>query len=138
MQEYLSDVSRRFPHLDLPTCLVRSNYCPASQDCSTIEAGLSSFQATINALEAKIFDLEAITTHLRFRLSNYNTYKDFQRSLLSPIRKVPDEILSHIFMLVSNHSTIDIIDYIPGDIWDLQRVCVRWRNIVRSTSSLWT
>ncbi|KAF8979970.1 hypothetical protein BDQ17DRAFT_1214173, partial [Cyathus striatus] len=71
---------------------VRSNYWPTSQDCSTIEASLSSFQATIEALEAEIFDLEAITTHLRFRLSNYNTHKDFQRSLLSPIRKLPDEI----------------------------------------------
>ncbi|KAJ4464217.1 hypothetical protein C8J55DRAFT_404192, partial [Lentinula edodes] len=67
-----------------------------------------------------------------------------QKSLLSPIRKLPSDVLIHIFHLVSEDSIL--FNESPnekasrtfiGAIFSLTWVCSVWRNLALSQPSLW-
>jgi hypothetical protein len=60
----------------------------------------------------------------------------YQSSLLSPIRKLPDELLSEI-MLYSSRRRVDVCSP-RSDAWKLERVCKRWRNVALSVQELWS
>ncbi|KAF9011180.1 hypothetical protein BDQ17DRAFT_1345649 [Cyathus striatus] len=99
---------------DLPLSLVHSEFVP--------EYNISSIQTLISSCGAELCNLQLATTLLQSRISNICA---FQRSLLSPVRRLPDELLGEIF--THGHEAI----------WDLQQVCTRWRRVVRSIPSLW-
>ncbi|KAF8984247.1 hypothetical protein BDQ17DRAFT_1217247, partial [Cyathus striatus] len=68
---------------------------------------------------------------------------DQNMSHLSYIHKLPNEILSDIFSYAFD-GVVDVLEdnewphLIPiGSIWDLQLVCMRWRNIVQGSPLLW-
>ncbi|KAF8979964.1 hypothetical protein BDQ17DRAFT_1168315, partial [Cyathus striatus] len=111
-------------------------YVPTPQERITINTLASSSQVSINTIKATIANLQAVILNLQSRLSNYRAYNGFQCSLLSPIRKLPKEILGHIFSYVSGHCIL-VENPRSGSIWDLQQVCVHWRDTVRETPLLW-
>ncbi|KAF8993253.1 hypothetical protein BDQ17DRAFT_1368602 [Cyathus striatus] len=125
-----------FPYMDPPISLVRSHYVPTAQEHSTIETLVSSSGFAISALESAISDLQSTTSLLQFRLMHYGAYREFHGALLSPIRKLPNELLGHIFAYVCN-DTVDIVTTNTDSIWDLQRVCMRWRDVLKHIQSLW-
>ncbi|KAF8996818.1 hypothetical protein BDQ17DRAFT_904568 [Cyathus striatus] len=72
--------------LPIPTSVVRSYYIPSQNDRSAIEDILFSSAANIRALEAELFNFQS-------RLSNIRNFYDCHRSLLSPMRRLPDDVL---------------------------------------------
>ncbi|KAF5357606.1 hypothetical protein D9758_007432 [Tetrapyrgos nigripes] len=76
-----------------------------------------------------------------------NTFIDSRKSLISPMRTVPSEIITEIFKLVGRSEVTlpgDVIGYkesyfYTGPIW-LAQVCRRWRNTAfsRPLTSLWS
>ncbi|KAF8978178.1 hypothetical protein BDQ17DRAFT_1206760, partial [Cyathus striatus] len=107
---------------------IRSFDFPAPQEQPIIQEIVSSSDSTIRALEAEL-------TIIQSQISKVRACRDIHSSLLAPIRKLPDEILSEIFMHVRGKAINIDEDLVP--IGDLQQVCVRWRSIIRSTPSLW-
>ncbi|KAF8996810.1 hypothetical protein BDQ17DRAFT_1203197, partial [Cyathus striatus] len=107
----------------------RSYYVPNQLDRSAIEDILFASDDAIRALEAELSNFQS-------RLSNIRSFFDFHRSLLSPIRELPDELLREIFGHVISGDAIDIGSH-RNQMWDLLQVCIRWRNVVQDTPPLW-
>ncbi|KAF9255504.1 hypothetical protein L218DRAFT_334140 [Marasmius fiardii PR-910] len=94
------------------------------------EKELEEFQTEINKLNGVILSLENKRDGLRNRMKSY-------RSLLSPIHRLPPEILANVFAYSSRPMEILQFGVIP-DVVLLSMVCVRWREVVLSTPSLWS
>ncbi|KAF9003869.1 hypothetical protein BDQ17DRAFT_1355057 [Cyathus striatus] len=107
----------------IPFSLVRSYYLPNQADTSVIQELVSSSDKDIERLEAE--------------LSHIRKFNAFQRSLLAPIRKLPNEVLGVIFTHTLSGKGIDV-GVRCGSIWDLLRVCVRWRDVLESSSGFWS
>ncbi len=66
------------------------------------------------------------------------------KTLLHPIRSIPDDVLKHIFSFCV-HGVYDILeeDDVPNSLgsrkppWTLSQVCRSWRRVSLSTASLW-
>ncbi|SJL03214.1 uncharacterized protein ARMOST_06562 [Armillaria ostoyae] len=102
-----------------------------------LEAKLSEYDSEISALETTLLLLRNARNDLKHSLLAH-------RSLVSPIRRLPIEILQAIFR---DACDIDIFPYEPtyGDLATtsgtplrLSSVCSHWRSICLSTSELWT
>ncbi|KAK1226907.1 hypothetical protein PQX77_010123 [Marasmius sp. AFHP31] len=90
---------------------------------------LKSYQSEVNRLKARIMVLQHKGKILKEKRAKYT-------SLLSPIRRMPPEVLVEIFERVCSEETIRV-SRSPA-IVVLANVCGRWRQIVLSTSRLWS
>ncbi|KAJ2914140.1 hypothetical protein MD484_g6260, partial [Candolleomyces efflorescens] len=85
------------------------------------------FQLKVDDLTSQISELRSQLTKLEDQLMSY-------RAVLSPIRRMPAEVLGQIFTL----SLPDLLQYgARGRLLDLQLVCKSWRDAARLTHSLW-
>ncbi|KAF8999345.1 hypothetical protein BDQ17DRAFT_1427954 [Cyathus striatus] len=145
---YYDRIGSIFPHRDVPSFQVHPRYhVPSQQDRKTIKNQLSSCDATIDSLESEVSQLQEVTSLLQLRLENYRSYKRFKRSLLTSINNLPDETLSNIFFYTFG-GIVDVLEAEPfhpltkqrfdGCIWDLQLVCVRWRDIILGNPLMWS
>ncbi|KAF8992596.1 hypothetical protein BDQ17DRAFT_202061 [Cyathus striatus] len=116
-----SMIIARIASQPIPFSLLESGYFPNQSDHSTIQKFVSSTEETIRMLEGQLLHIRKFTA--------------FQRSLLAPIRKLPEELLSEIFGRIVLEEDIDICS-LRGNIWDIREVCSRWRNVVESTGAL--
>ncbi|KAF5345920.1 hypothetical protein D9758_011410 [Tetrapyrgos nigripes] len=101
--------------------------CRCLQD-SELEA--KSYEAEINRLEMKIIAL-------RNRQSIAYRRSEQYRSLLAPIRRLPPELLSHILSFCCPRNVIAFAGTEYPAIC-LSHVCAGWRELARTTSSLWS
>ncbi|KAF9004325.1 hypothetical protein BDQ17DRAFT_1424763 [Cyathus striatus] len=65
-----------------------------------------------------------------------NTFLVGNSSSDPPISRLLDELLVDIFSRICLHPISITVG--PGDIWDIQQVCKRWRRVVRGTPTLWS
>ncbi|KAF9254438.1 hypothetical protein L218DRAFT_493840 [Marasmius fiardii PR-910] len=93
-----------------------------SQYLQDAEEEMERLQTAIYALQSKRNRLKATT--------------DLYRSLLSPIHSMPSEILTTVFAFYFDENVLSR-EQLPAAI-QLSMVCGRWRDIVRSTPSLWS
>ncbi|KAF9263882.1 hypothetical protein L218DRAFT_841500, partial [Marasmius fiardii PR-910] len=100
-----------------------------SQYLVDAEADLKAYQDEINGLKTRLIVLETRRDSLKEVIGNY-------RSLLSPIRRMPSEILTRIFSLCCG--TNDITHEKPPVVMVLARVCGYWRKIVLTAPHLWS
>ncbi|KAF9003242.1 hypothetical protein BDQ17DRAFT_490017 [Cyathus striatus] len=133
---YFRELLNEIPSEVIPISLARSNHVPSTSDRPTIEALVSTSDTSIRTLKAALINIRSVYEDLYVRLENIREYNDVQRSLLSPIRRLPDELLANIFAYVYG-GKISILTKSHGQIWDLQQVCIRWRNLAQSTPLLW-
>ncbi|SJL12576.1 uncharacterized protein ARMOST_16004 [Armillaria ostoyae] len=95
-----------------------------------VEGDIQSIDDQLNHLEALKIRLLAERSHAAAELTNY-------RSLIAPVRRLPNEILSEIFSLTCTDMS-DSIDAIKGPPWVLSHVCSLWRSICLSSPRLWS
>ncbi|THU88165.1 hypothetical protein K435DRAFT_680403, partial [Dendrothele bispora CBS 962.96] len=116
-------------------------WIPSELDVSQIEHEIASSSSDIAKYDAEIETLEGVLEELRKRKSEIQRYSDERRNLLSPIRKVPIEILGEIFAASCGDNGLLITTVPEGKISAptlvLSHVCSLWRNFVISTPSLW-
>ncbi|KAE9390313.1 hypothetical protein BT96DRAFT_833590, partial [Gymnopus androsaceus JB14] len=81
------------------------------------------------------YDAEMHRMHLRREL--LKSYAEKLTTLLSPIRRLPNEILSRIFMFYCKEN--DLTSRYPGGAAALtiSAVCTRWRELAISQPVLW-
>ncbi|KAF5343445.1 hypothetical protein D9758_011808 [Tetrapyrgos nigripes] len=114
--------------LDILAAL-RSNFGTYTADVKHISQWLQDAEHNVSQLESRIISLRNEQQELLFRIAQY-------RSLLSPIRRIPPEILGRIFGFCCERSRI-AWDYIDCPVVKLSQVCTGWRELARTTSSLW-
>ncbi|KAK0443203.1 hypothetical protein EV421DRAFT_2035503 [Armillaria borealis] len=95
-----------------------------------VEGDIQSIDNQLNHLEALKIRLLAERSHAAAELTKY-------RSLIAPVRRLPNEILSEIFSLTCTDMS-DSIDVIKGPPWVLSHVCSLWRSICLSSPRLWS
>ncbi|THV07910.1 hypothetical protein K435DRAFT_642323, partial [Dendrothele bispora CBS 962.96] len=77
--------------------LLRSSYCPSDSESNDLMASIESFSSQIAAYKAHIASLLQALQFLRGEKSKADMERKKKRSLLSPIRRLPPEILGEIF-----------------------------------------
>ncbi|EEB97741.1 hypothetical protein MPER_02874 [Moniliophthora perniciosa FA553] len=106
-----------------------SDRAAVSQYLLDAEREMKGYDVEINRMKAGILSLENKKSALREKMDKY-------RSLLAPVHRLPPEILTNIMSISCKSCEIKELETTPPII--LSSVCGRWRDIVVSTSSLWS
>ncbi|KAG7095962.1 hypothetical protein E1B28_006647 [Marasmius oreades] len=99
--------------------------------CQTLveaETDLRAYRASINQLKTTIIVLETRRDALEATVAKY-------RTLLSPIHRMPPEILTHIFSFCCEENLLSKTN--PPAVITLSAVCGRWREITLAVPRLW-
>ncbi|KAF9026741.1 hypothetical protein BDZ89DRAFT_922930, partial [Hymenopellis radicata] len=92
-------------------------------DTDNVDARLAELQSAANALVQE-----------RNQLVRYaNSFK----SLLSPIRRLPPELLMEIFQHACAHTSRDDSFYHTSSRWAIPHVCREWRRVALSCPPFW-
>jgi hypothetical protein len=108
----------------------------AQMICDTI----SVTQADISRLDSEITRLKAVLDDLTRKRDALRTYTHLHTALVAPIRRLPPEVLSVIFLHYNDknnasYSRLTRLNKVP---LMLGNVCSRWRTTIISTPQLWT
>ncbi|KAJ7160143.1 hypothetical protein C8R46DRAFT_1223640 [Mycena filopes] len=114
-----------------------TNYVPSGPEIQAIRALLVGPQADLAQLDAQIAQAQALLHRLSARRVELIEDIDAHKALLSPMRRLPQDVLGEIFIscLPSTHNAV--VDPRSAPLL-LGLVCRRWRGIAHSTPRLWS
>src|SRR5882672_9516402 len=129
-------------HMELPTTpvldLLGGNYVASESQAQMICDTISSVRAgNISRLEGEITRLRAVLDGLTAKLDAFQIYTHSLVALVAPIRRLPPEVLSEIFLHYNDENNISDLQLNTAPLL-LGGVCSRWRTIALSTPRLWT
>ncbi|KAL0950513.1 hypothetical protein HGRIS_007322 [Hohenbuehelia grisea] len=129
---------RRLSSLDTPEFphLLTNNAPPNPQNASILRQELSAASKDLEAIDIEVPQLLAALKALHTRRTHLAGYVKRYQSVISPIRRLPAEILSEIFLLCRKGQRANILDTTQFP-WPLTRVCSAWRSVAISTPGLW-
>ncbi|KAJ7648269.1 hypothetical protein DFH06DRAFT_574259 [Mycena polygramma] len=119
--------------------LLTSNDPPLESELPSIREAIGDGQDRIIALDVQIGSLKAQIRDLRASLSQYQSRREEvaesvrrHQSVISPIRRVPAELICEIFLVASSSE-----DGVIKPPWYLGQICRSWRNHAVSYVALW-
>ncbi|KAJ7607956.1 hypothetical protein FB45DRAFT_392307 [Roridomyces roridus] len=125
----------------LPAHLINSNVPPLDAEAAPVRQRLTEAQARLGVLDARIEALVLALTQLAEERENLSERVHQYKGVLSPIRRIPPELIGDIFASVSYKRTISsaydetTVEQPP---WILAHICRSWRDIALGFSSLWS
>ncbi|KAJ7595652.1 hypothetical protein C8J56DRAFT_386169 [Mycena floridula] len=128
----------------LPSHLLETNDPPLASEEQFLREMLekADFEREIADLDAKLADFEKMTVALRRRREK--TVESFvaAKGVLTPIRRVPAEIVGEIILLALTDSITGSIKGTSLDVkegpWVYSQVCRLWRKEILSRSFIWS
>ncbi|TFK53413.1 hypothetical protein OE88DRAFT_1655530 [Heliocybe sulcata] len=116
--------------------LRRSNDPPSGMEDATLRGYLSDSYGVLQSVDSEIATLrERLAQRIRER-DAIRAQMDECKGLLSPLRRLPLELLSHIFVDCLPGNTFIIPHRLSAPLL-LTQVCSTWRRTALSTSALW-
>ncbi|KAJ6512974.1 hypothetical protein C8R45DRAFT_961982 [Mycena sanguinolenta] len=114
-----------------------TNYVPSDSEVLEIRALLLEPVHELARIDARIEEIELALEQLKEQRALLKTPIDAHRALISPIRRIPQDVLIEIFRacLPSEHDAL--IDFAEAPLL-LSRICRHWRNVAYSTPMLWS
>ncbi|KAJ7062327.1 hypothetical protein C8F01DRAFT_1284860 [Mycena amicta] len=113
-----------------------TNYCPTDDEIHEINNLLLEPSHEIQHLDRKIAEIQKSLDDVVRQRTRLTEYVDAHKALLSPIRRVPLDILSEIFISCLPTERNCVMS--PGEAPILLgHICSYWREIALSTPSLW-
>ncbi|KAJ6498731.1 hypothetical protein C8R45DRAFT_925472 [Mycena sanguinolenta] len=114
-----------------------TNYCPPDAELSQIEALLVEPRLKLQSLDEEIAFLRQALDQLAEERDNLSTYVEAHQALLSPVRRLPLDIIGAIFMacLPTHRNCVMSAQEAPVL---LGRICSLWRAISLSMPQLWS
>jgi hypothetical protein len=115
----------------------------SASQISMVRDTISTAQARILHVDSEIARLMDTVEDLQRRRSALLTYTQNHTALIAPIRRLPPEILSDIFVQCRDVRWLDPVEYLllPPRLDKtpllLGTICSRWRSISLSTPRLW-
>ncbi|KZP22093.1 hypothetical protein FIBSPDRAFT_687916, partial [Athelia psychrophila] len=106
-----------------------SNVVLPSSQTNVIASSISSALRDVSQLDQDILRLENTLHELRRKRDEMKSFTLAHKTLVSPIRRVPPEIITEVFL----HSA----DGNLGSPLLLASICSRWRSIALSSPQLW-
>ncbi|KAJ7780040.1 hypothetical protein DFH07DRAFT_875643, partial [Mycena maculata] len=119
--------------------LLTTNTPPEGPELAYIRAIVSKTGARLTRLDDEISVLQDRLKQLEEERSALGDYHVQNTAMLSPLRRMPAEVLSEIFSwtLSPVHAPLTV-KRLRDSPWVLTHVSSRWRAIALSTSSLWS
>ncbi|KAK7042294.1 hypothetical protein R3P38DRAFT_2889578 [Favolaschia claudopus] len=113
--------------------LLQSNETPLDSQIPAIRSEIDRIRAelAVSLVTRNEFDED---------LRNMEEHLNAHSAILSPIRRIPPEILSEIFSWTSSFERIGTFGAheVAMPPWDLTHVCRAWRAVARGDSELWS
>ncbi|KAK1214998.1 hypothetical protein PQX77_022409 [Marasmius sp. AFHP31] len=138
----------RDPSSEQYASYTKGNAYPPSKDESTYKSTVAEANSQISWISDRITRMQrqiALLEEEKVRL--IDTVGKYQQ-MLRPINKLPPEILAKIFLICVKGNPVFRKSTSPAQLsssldpskppWVQSHVCQKWRNVVTSTSSLWT
>ncbi|KAJ7460293.1 hypothetical protein FB451DRAFT_1141366 [Mycena latifolia] len=124
------------PSVEL-TRLLMSNEAPHSSEVPSVLHALSDSQARLDFLDARIESVRGTLAELCAERNETTKALRQHKAILSPLRRVPPELLCEIFSLTMPWSRcIDTVD-VHQPPWGLAHVCASWRHAAVTYPALW-
>ncbi|KAJ6594633.1 hypothetical protein B0H19DRAFT_920691, partial [Mycena capillaripes] len=116
--------------------ILGTNYCPKDEEVLEIEQLLVEPLSRLDRLDNKITDLQQALIELTEERKNLSAYVEEHRALISPVRRLPLDIIQEIFVacLPTHRNCVMSAQEAPVL---LGRICSSWRAISLSTPRLW-
>ncbi|KAF7314680.1 F-box domain-containing protein [Mycena kentingensis (nom. inval.)] len=115
---------------------VHSFFVPTDEEMDQIRTLLIDPIAESAKLDAQIADMEAALSALKSQRDALNDDIATHRSLLAPIRRIPQHALEEIFLACLPTSHNAVIDPSEAPLL-LGRICRYWRELAYNTPTLW-
>ncbi|KZP24626.1 hypothetical protein FIBSPDRAFT_951029 [Athelia psychrophila] len=115
---------------------IGTNHAPTMFERTHMEISLTDVRQDLAQLESALIHLQAVQELLQLKRDALQKYDDAHMALLSPIRRVPLEILAEVF----SYFLPDDDDATTGARRNRMlpsHICQRWRNLSLSTPSFW-
>ncbi|KAL0067213.1 hypothetical protein AAF712_005783 [Marasmius tenuissimus] len=121
---------------ELDRQIISHHISDTEKELRSFDIQLTRLNAELNRLKGAIIIAESRREMVNQKLANY-------RSLLSPIHRIPPEIMTEIFKFCCSHSTLEphtlsnprLPSFPPP--MTISSVCGRWRELVLDTPALW-
>ncbi|KAJ6471905.1 hypothetical protein C8R45DRAFT_1217876 [Mycena sanguinolenta] len=124
--------------------LLNSNQVPLESELPTVESTFSTIDASLAIIGNEILALDCRIKELNAERDRLYSYRMKNSAILSPIRRLPPEILVEIFSWTTPKSVKrrwssarSGLRSLPWP-WVLTHINRRWREIIVSTPSLWS
>jgi hypothetical protein len=134
------------PQVSPVTSLLGSNACPAGAEVAAIRSTLQETEGELLAIDNEIELLEAALEQRRRERQALHDYRLAHTALLSPIRQLPPELLTEIFLNCAPSGPLVKWNAYCHEFfveeWEaslsLSAVCKRWRNVALAAPGLWS
>ncbi|KAF9016237.1 hypothetical protein BDZ89DRAFT_1075817 [Hymenopellis radicata] len=121
--------------------LLRQNHPPLDVELFAFRKIADDARATLDDLDSKIVQARELLENLLSARQQAQSHLEDTKSLLHPMRSIPDELILEIFghciSRIPNDQDPDALDP-KGAPWLLTRVCHRWREVAINSPQLWT
>ncbi|KAF7305223.1 ABC protein [Mycena kentingensis (nom. inval.)] len=124
--------------------LLRSNDPPDDAERATIHRAASALDDRLSLLRNEVARLESQLKALHTELHTLSARREELDTLVSPLRRLPNELLIEIFTHTLP-STSAVMEYglyrefkLDMSPWCLMRVSSRWRRVAITTRTLWS
>ncbi|KAJ7888851.1 hypothetical protein B0H13DRAFT_2041980 [Mycena leptocephala] len=108
---------------------------PSSSEAAAIQTAIDTANQNIRAIEGEMERLGRALNEHSARRRELQEFCLKQRSVLSPLRKLPNDLLVEIFLLCREEFGYVELRHDPR--WMITRVCGTWREVAVSTPRLW-
>ncbi|KAJ3901995.1 hypothetical protein F5879DRAFT_273967 [Lentinula edodes] len=117
---------------------LRSEYGATIQSDGELSQSIAEIDKDLEACSIEIHHLQSSVIFLQNQHRRLENYRTCLRSLKSPIRKLPNEVMLRIFDYACDMNDVfaNNIEAMPAS--SISSVCARWRNLARSQSILWS
>ncbi|KAJ7471441.1 hypothetical protein B0H11DRAFT_1369042 [Mycena galericulata] len=134
-----ASASRLAPPLPLSPCpeLRRSNAAPLETQYPEIDREIAAASNSIAFIDERIRYLQPVLVELAARRQALQDFVTDHKRVLAPIRKVPSDVLSEIFLWCAARDSDDVWDPSTDPEWVLAQVCRYWRALALATPRIW-
>ncbi|KAJ7441969.1 hypothetical protein B0H11DRAFT_2292257 [Mycena galericulata] len=117
--------------------ILYTNAVPSDADCQRIHDLLVGPQKEAAALAQEVVRVQSLLDELITKRDQLNAFIDAHLALVSPVRRLPDDVVREIFVaaLPSDRNAIMSEDEAP---LLLSHISQGWRNLALSTPRLWS
>ncbi|KAJ6573533.1 hypothetical protein DFH09DRAFT_1032412 [Mycena vulgaris] len=119
------------------TSKLGTNYCPQDREIFEIKMFLVDPIRRLQRLDDEITDLRKALEKLAAERDSLDAYVDAHRALISPVRRLPLDIIQEIFIACIPTHRNCVMSASEAPLL-LGRVCGLWRTISLSTPRLWS